>query len=103
MLQRDVTELVAEAPEQVAPAAGNATSLLSEHERQTFLEWILGLTGGATTTQEPDYEPAVPAKCPACSEYHRHLVPCDACHTGPDNIDRERGGTLCLHTGRTVL
>ncbi|KAE8744207.1 hypothetical protein FOCC_FOCC009127 [Frankliniella occidentalis] len=45
----------------------NGTSLLSEHERQTFLEWILGLTGGGTTTQEPDREPVVPTKCAACT------------------------------------
>lgn len=58
-------ETVGEAPEMASPA--NGTSLLSEHERQTFLEWILGLTGGGTTTQEPDREPVVPTKCAACT------------------------------------
>lgn len=60
-------EAVGEAPEYATPS--NETSLLSENERQTFLEWIFSLTGGGPTTQEPDKEPTIPLKCSACSEY----------------------------------
>ncbi|XP_034250892.1 trypsin-1-like [Thrips palmi] len=59
------SEAVGEAPESLAN--GTMPSLLSENERQSFLEWILSLTGGGTTTQEPDLDPVVPTACAACT------------------------------------
>lgn len=58
-------------PSLAGGANGTLPSLLSENERQSFLEWILSLTGGGTTTQEPDLAPVVPTQCAACSECDR--------------------------------
>jgi len=65
-------EIKEQSPNELKPSA-NATesvSLLSEKERQTFLEWLFSITGGGSAPPQPEPEPVVPSHCDACSKYH---------------------------------